>query len=237
MEHEFILLLETAAEACSVALSDRGKIVVEKYTDIPKSHASAIAVFIDNIFKETGISARDLSAVAVSGGPGSYTGLRVGVSCAKGLCYGAGIPLIAVNTLEVIAQCAIDNNLVKDASYIVPMIDARRMEVYTATFTPECTMTSPSTALVLVPESFNRELGEGKVLFTGNGAEKFMGLVPEKSRANVLFAPQLPYASGLRIRAHKSLQKKEFENCAYFEPFYLKDFIAGKPKNLLAGMF
>ena len=98
-------------------------------------------------------------------------------------------------------------------------------------------MTSPSTALVLVPESFNRELGEGKVLFTGNGAEKFMGLVPEKSRANVLFAPQLPHASGLRIRAHESLQKKEFENCAYFEPFYLKDFIAGKPKNLLAGMF
>lgn len=237
MEHEFILLIETAAEACSVALSDRGRIVVEKYTDIPKSHASAIAVFIESIFKETGISAGDLSAVAVSEGPGSYTGLRVGVSCAKGLCYGADIPLIAVNTLEAIAQCAIDNALVEDASYIVPMIDARRMEVYTATFTRECKMTSPSTALVLAPESFSRELSEGKVLFTGNGAEKFMNLIPEESRPNVLFAPQLPHASGLRVRAHESLQKKEFENCAYFEPFYLKDFIAGKPKNLLAGMF
>lgn len=233
MKQDYILLIETSTEACSVALSKGSDLVTEKYTEVPKSHASVIGTFIQDIFNETGMTADDLSAVAVSKGPGSYTGLRVGVSCAKGLCYGAQIPLIGVNTLEVIARCAIDNNLAADASYIVPMIDARRMEVYTATFTPDCTMVNTTKALVLAPDSFREELKNSKVLFTGNGAEKYKEEIPQELRGNALFAPQMPHASGLRLRAAEMLQKKEFEDCAYFEPFYLKDFVAGKPKKLL----
>lgn len=233
MKQEYILLIETSTEACSAALSKGEEIVMERYTEIPKSHASVIGTFIREILEQSAISPEELCAVAVSKGPGSYTGLRVGVSCAKGFCYGAKIPLIGINTLEVIAQCAIDNGLDADASYIVPMIDARRMEVYTATYSPTCRETTRTRALVLGPDSFRAELERGKVLFTGNGAEKYRELIPQQLRKNALFAPQMPHASGLRKSALERVQKKEFEDCAYFEPFYLKNFVAGKPRKLL----
>ena len=226
-----ILLLETATESCSVALCSGDKIIAEKYINEPKSHASLLAKYTQDILVENNITIQDCSAVAVSEGPGSYTGLRVGVSCAKGLCYGANKPLIAVGTLDTIAQCTIDNGLTDDDTYlIVPMIDARRMEVYTASFNSKGEAISKTEAVILNENSFKEELEKGKVLFTGNGAEKFKTLV---NHPNAIFAEQLPHASGMRVIAAECLNKKEFKDAAYFEPFYLKDFVAGKPKKLL----
>lgn len=226
-----ILLLETATESCSVALCSGDKIIAEKYINEPKSHASLLAKYTQDILVENNITIQDCSAVAVSEGPGSYTGLRVGVSCAKGLCYGANKPLIAVGTLDTIAQCAIDNGLTDDDTYlIVPMIDARRMEVYTASLNSKGEAISKTEAVILNEDSFKEELEKGKVLFTGNGAEKFKTLV---NHPNAIFAEQLPHATGMRVIAAECLNKKEFKDAAYFEPFYLKDFVAGKPKKLL----
>lgn len=232
---DIILLLETATDSCSVALSCGNRTIAEKYINEPKAHASLLAKYIKDILQENGITIHDCSAVAVSEGPGSYTGLRVGVSCAKGLCYGAGKPLIGVGTLDTIAQCAIDNALMKktapeESFLIVPMIDARRMEVYTATFNSQGEALSSTEAKILDENSFAKELESGRILFTGNGAEKFRPLIDSP---NAFFAEQLPHASGMRIIAAEKLNKKEFKDTAYFEPFYLKDFIAGKPKKLL----
>ena len=233
-----ILLLESATESCSVALCSGNKLIAEKYINEPKAHATLLAKYVQDILKENNLTIKDCSAVAVSEGPGSYTGLRVGVSCAKGLCYGAGIPLIGAGTLDLIAQCAIDNKLINNGSdvdvtepyLIVPMIDARRMEVYTATFNSKGEALTETKALILDENSFKEELEKGKVLFTGNGSEKFKPLV---NHPNAVFAQQLPHASGMRVIASDMLNKKEFKDVAYFEPFYLKDFVAGKPKKLL----
>ena len=229
----YILLLETATDSCSVALADNGEIVAEKYINQPKAHASLLARYISDILEENSITMADCSAVAVSKGPGSYTGLRVGVSCAKGLCYGAGKPLISLCTLATIAQMAMDNNLYgKEGEYtIVPMIDARRMEVYTANFNSAGEQLTPVEAKILDENSYAAELAAGPVLFTGNGAEKFKELVGDNP--NAFFAPQEPHAAGMRVIAARKLQAGDFEDNAYFEPFYLKDFIAGKPKKLL----
>lgn len=230
---DYILLIESATDSCSVALALNGNIVAEKYINQPKAHASLLAKFIEELLVENGISVKDCSAVAVSKGPGSYTGLRVGVSCAKGLCYGANKPLISVCTLATIAQLAIDNNLYSgNGSYlIVPMIDARRMEVYTATFSSKGDQLSQVEAKVLDENSFAEELAKGAILFTGNGAEKFKPLV--EGNPNAFFAQQELHANGMRVIACNKLSGKEFEDVAYFEPFYLKDFVAGKPKKLL----
>ena len=134
---ENLILIETSTELCSTAMASDGKIVSYRESDTPRSHASMTAVFADEMLKETGLNVRDCSAVCVSMGPGSYTGLRVGVSTAKGLCFGAGIPLIAVGTLDTLVWQAIGTVLPEGCRYIVPMIDARRMEVYTAIFSPD----------------------------------------------------------------------------------------------------
>ena len=230
---KYILLLETATDSCSVALADNTEIIAEKYINQPKAHASLLARYISDILEENNITMADCSAVAVSKGPGSYTGLRVGVSCAKGLCYGASKPLISVCTLATIAQGAIDNNLFAgEGNYtIVPMIDARRMEVYTANFNSKGEQLTKVEAKILDETSYAELLAAGPVLFTGNGAEKFRELVGNNPNAH--FAPQQPHASSMRIIAAEKLEKGEFEDNAYFEPFYLKDFVAGKPKKLL----
>jgi tRNA threonylcarbamoyladenosine biosynthesis protein TsaB len=248
-----ILSLETATESCSVALSQGQELIAEKYINEPKAHATVLAPFIEEILKENSLTIQDLSAVAVSEGPGSYTGLRVGVSVAKGICYASQKPLLAVNTLAAIAQCAIDNirggKLGTGSCHfpesgiatIVPMIDARRMEVYTAVFNSDGEQLTTTEAKVLNADSFYKELADGAVLFTGNGAAKFVELLANARSEgkkmtyynNIYFAEQLPHASGMRIKAHEALVKQEFKDCAYFEPFYLKDFVAGKPKKLL----
>lgn len=233
MEKKYILLLETATDSCSVALSENSNIIAEKYINQPKAHASLLARYICDILQENNLTMEDCSAVAVSKGPGSYTGLRVGVSCAKGLCYGASKPLISVCTLATIAQMALDNNLYTGEGdfLIVPMIDARRMEVYTANFNSKGEQLTPVEAKILDETSYAAELAAGPVLFTGNGAEKFKELVGDNP--NAFFAPQEPHAAGMRIIATNKLEAGEFEDNAYFEPFYLKDFVAGKPKKLL----
>lgn len=230
---KYILLIETATDACSVALTLNGAVISEKYIDEPKAHASVIGGYVTEILKENGITMDKCTAVAVSKGPGSYTGLRVGVSCAKGLCYGAGKPLISVCTLATITQMALDNNLFtgKGDFLVVPMIDARRMEVYTANFNSRGEQLTPVEAKILDENSYAEELASGPVLFTGNGAEKFKGLVGDNP--NAFFAPQQPHASGMRVIASAKFAAGEFEDSAYFEPFYLKDFVAGKPKKLL----
>ncbi|MBR5855944.1 MAG: tRNA (adenosine(37)-N6)-threonylcarbamoyltransferase complex dimerization subunit type 1 TsaB [Bacteroidales bacterium] len=238
-----ILLIETATESCSVALADDKKIIAEKYINEPKAHATLLAKYIKEILQENNMTLADCSAVAVSEGPGSYTGLRVGVSCAKGLCYGAEKPLVAVGTLAAIAQCALDNDIIiqeienkrknceeKMPLLIVPMIDARRMEVYTSIFDEKGVELTATNAKILNEESFKEELDSAIVLFTGNGALKFKPLI---NHPNAIFAEQLPHATGMRIIADDLYNKKEFKDCAYFEPFYLKDFVAGKPKKLL----
>jgi tRNA threonylcarbamoyladenosine biosynthesis protein TsaB len=233
MEKKYILLLETATDSCSVALSENSNIIAEKYINQPKAHASLLARYICDILEENNLTMEDCSAVAVSKGPGSYTGLRVGVSCAKGLCYGASKPLISVCTLATIAQMALDNNLYTGEGdfLIVPMIDARRMEVYTANFNSKGEQLTPVEAKILDETSYAAELAAGPVLFTGNGAEKFRELVGDNP--NAFFAPQEPHAAGMRVIAANKLEAGEFEDNAYFEPFYLKDFVAGKPKKLL----
>ena len=233
MEKKYILLLETATDSCSVALSENSNIIAEKYINQPKAHASLLARYICDILEENNLTMEDCSAVAVSTGPGSYTGLRVGVSCAKGLCYGASKPLISVCTLATIAQMALDNNLYTGEGdfLIVPMIDARRMEVYTANVNSKGEQLTPVEAKILDETSYAAELAAGPVLFTGNGAEKFKELVGDNP--NAFFAPQEPHAAGMRVIAANKLEAGEFEDNAYFEPFYLKDFVAGKPKKLL----
>ena len=230
---KYILLLETATDSCSVALANSDNVIAEKYINQPKAHASLLARYICDILEENNLKMDDCSAVAVSKGPGSYTGLRVGVSCAKGLCYGAGKPLISVCTLATIAQMAIDNKLYTGQGdfLIVPMIDARRMEVYTANFNSKGEQLTPVEAKILDENSYAAELAAGPVLFTGNGAEKFKDLVG--GNPNAYFAPQEPHACGMRVIAADKLEKEDFEDNAYFEPFYLKDFVAGKPKKLL----
>lgn len=230
---KYILLIETATDSCSVALARGKEIVAEKYINQPKAHATLLARYICDILEENGLNMDGCSAVAVSKGPGSYTGLRVGVSCAKGLCYGASKPLISVCTLATIARMALDNKLYQGEGdfLIVPMIDARRMEVYTANFNSKGEQLTPVEAKILDGNSYAAELAAGPVLFTGNGAEKFRELVAENP--NAYFAPQEPHAAGMRIIAADKLEAGEFEDNAYFEPFYLKDFIAGKPKKLL----
>ena len=230
---KYVLLIETATDSCSVALAKNSEIISEKFINEPKAHASVIGGYVTDILAENSISMADCSAVAVSKGPGSYTGLRVGVSIAKGLCYGAGKPLISVCTLATIAQMALDNNLYTGEGdfTIIPMIDARRMEVYTANFNSKGEQLTPVEAKILDENSYAAELAAGPVLFTGNGAEKFKELVG--NNPNAYFAPQVPHATGMRVIASAKLEAGEFEDNAYFEPFYLKDFVAGKPKKLL----
>lgn len=237
----YIILIESATDSCSVALSKGCELVCEEYLDTPKVQDKMLASLVESVLKKEGLSAKDCSAVAVSSGPGSYMGLRIGASLAKGLAYGAGINLIGVNTLAVIAQCAIDNALLqKGETKIVPMIDAGRMEVYTATFNPKMEELSSTCAKILDFESFSEELDSERVLFTGNGAAKFEALLKasldesvKKRLANATFCEQLPHASGLRVKASEAIKNSKYESIAYFEPFYLKDFIPGKPKKLL----
>lgn len=221
---EKIILIETSTELCSAALAEDGKIVCYKESTTPRAHASMTAVFVDELLKETGTSLKDCSAVCVSKGPGSYTGLRVGVSTAKGLCFGSGVPMISVGTLDTLVWQAKTEGLVPEGcTAIVPMIDARRMEVYTAIFSPEGKQLSEVSAKIIGSESFKDILSRGKVLFIGDGAGKCEGTI---TSGNAVFVQCCPKADAMAIPAVEALKEKRFEDVAYFEPFYLKDFVA-----------
>lgn len=223
-----LLLIETSTEVCSVALSRGNQIICSRTVKEPRSHARIIAPLIQEILTECSTSVGECSAVVVSEGPGSYTGLRVGASIAKGLCYGASIPLIAVSSLELIARIVVaEAGQFSSSTILVPMIDARRMEVYTAKFNMECEALSQTEAVVVTPESFAEELAKGIVVFTGDGAPKCKEII---THPNARFLEGEANATGMLIPALKKFNAGEFADVAYFEPFYLKDFVAGVSK-------
>lgn len=214
----YILNIETATKNCSVSIAKDGSTMIcNEISEEGYSHAERLHLFIEKCLQDVGITYQDLSAVAVSQGPGSYTGLRIGVSAAKGLCYALSIPLIAVDTLQSLAaQAKITDGL------IVPMIDARRMEVYSAVFTADLKQKRATMAEIISEDSFN-EL-EGAIYFVGDCAEKCKTVM---NKPNFVFLDTLVYPSSneMGILSYQKFQNKDTVDVAYFEPFYLKDFL------------
>lgn len=225
-----ILSIDTSTTVCSVALTKDGSTLAEQKLFLEKSHSSLLTVVIESLLNHTETNKDDLSAIAVSKGPGSYTGLRIGVSTAKGLCYALDKPLIAINTLQAMAAEVSQFNTVE--AWLCPMLDARRMEVYTALYDAGLNEKEQTKALVLDDFSFLETLDQYKVLFFGNGSDKFRELLGDNRHAS--FVPDVtPSASAVGVLASNSFEAGHFEDVAYFEPFYLKDFMATKPKKLL----
>ena len=224
-----IILIETSTELCSTAMASEGKIISYRESDRPRTHASLTAVFIDEMLRETGLKVQDCAAVCVSMGPGSYTGLRVGVSTAKGLCFGAGIPLLATGTLDALVWQGITGEYFRnsqgdpDFRYIIPMIDARRMEVYTAVFSPDGKQLTETEAKIIDGGSFAEQLAAGHVLFIGDAADKCRTVI---TNPNAHFIQCCPKASSMLVPAMAEYKEKRFRDVAYFEPFYLKNFVA-----------
>lgn len=213
-----ILNIETATKNCSVALSKDGRtLAIRELSEQNFSHAEKLHIFIEELFAESHLKLQDLSAIAVSQGPGSYTGLRIGVSAAKGLCYALSIPLIAVDTLEILARKIKISN-----GTILPMIDARRLEVYSAFFDSNYAKIRETKAEIIDENSFQEET---EILhLIGDGAMKFKEILTgEKFK----YYPeiQFPSAADMSLISFQKFQNKQFEDVAYFEPFYLKDFV------------
>ena len=246
-----IILIETSTALCSVALAENGQITAYRESSAPKAHASLTAVFIQEMLEERGITLAECDAVCVSKGPGSYTGLRVGVSTAKGLCFGSGLPLLAVGTLDtLVAQAQMADqaghdvipDMIGDPKFIIPMIDARRMEVYAAVFAPsfgnaaeangpshyiQLTETAPA---IIDENSFAEYLEQGSCLFIGDGAGKCADVI---KHPNAQFCQCHPNAAAMLNPALEAYNEKRFEDVAYFEPFYLKEFVATVSKKKL----
>lgn len=225
-----ILSLETSEQLCSVALSNDYEFIGCLEITDGKSHSTMLTVLIEKLLSEKNISMNSLSAVAISMGPGSYTGLRIGVSVAKGICYALNIPLIAINTLQLLTVGLLQNEVFKKLNLnntellICPMIDARRMEVYRAFYNSDSEIVGEVEAEILTELSFNTILETKKVVFLGSGSEKFRTITSHK---NAVFVENiLPHASYMVSSAFDSFSRNSFEDCAYFEPFYLKDFVA-----------
>ncbi|MBJ6369335.1 tRNA (adenosine(37)-N6)-threonylcarbamoyltransferase complex dimerization subunit type 1 TsaB [Snuella sedimenti] len=219
-----ILSIETATTNCSVSLSKGGEtLVLKEDYDTSYSHAERLHVYIDTVLKEAEVPLTAIEAVAISKGPGSYTGLRIGVSAAKGLCFALGKPLISIATLEALAH-----QVKCDEGVIVPMLDARRMEVYSAVFDANHNQIRATEAQVLDESAFSSYLEKGKVYFIGNGVEKTKTLI---SHPNAVFVEnKLPSANEMGLLAFNKYKISDTEDVAYFEPYYLKDFVAMKPK-------
>ncbi|PZR21789.1 MAG: tRNA (adenosine(37)-N6)-threonylcarbamoyltransferase complex dimerization subunit type 1 TsaB [Flavobacterium psychrophilum] len=217
----FILNIETATKNCSVCLAKDGiAVAVAEYAGEGYAHAEKLHVFIEEVLQKGGISFKELSGIAVSMGPGSYTGLRIGVSAAKGLCYALNIPLIAVETLELLAR-----KIVVESGVIIPMIDARRMEAYTAVFDKEYNKLRDTKAEIITEESFAET--EGIIHLLGDGASKCREVLTSE-RFVYHDAILYPSAQEMAALSYESYKKSDTVDVAYFEPFYLKDFIAGK---------
>lgn len=244
-----ILLIETSAALCSVALGEDGRCVAYKESTQARSHAAMTAVLIEQLLKERGLRVQDCDAVCVSKGPGSYTGLRVGVSSAKGLCFGAGIPLLAIGTLDVLIAQSIPSTQTPHSRWeaIIPVIDARRDEVYTAIYTPlpiagtvgdeaaSYRAAGEVRSLIVGQEPFDMDIDGHAVLFIGDAAEKcrrlLQGATQGLSRCH--FVQTQPRADAMAALAQEAFDNGKFEDVAYFEPFYLKDFVATTPKKKL----
>src|SRR6476620_4220857 len=217
-----LLALETSSSVCSVALLLDGKLLGSSELRLEKSHSSHITILIQQLLHNTGITEKDLSAIAISGGPGSYTGLRIGTSTAKGLCYALNIPLIAVSTLQALAFDAIQFSPNADEYLFCPMLDARRQEVYTALYTSNLQDEIADRALILEENSLPEVLSVGKVMFFGSGAAKWQNLM--QPSANAFFLKNvIPTAAAVAQLAWQKYQAGLFEDVAYYEPFYVKE--------------
>lgn len=231
-----ILHIETSTRVCSVGISTEGRLQGLKEDKSQNySHSSVLTVFIEELIGESGRKLKDLDAVAVSQGPGSYTGLRIGVSAAKGICYALDIPLIAVDTLQALAVHGKEllsgdektRQLIHPDTIFCPMIDARRMEVYFNLFDSRMQALQQTQASIIGPDTFNYLENEKTLILMGDGAGKFQDVI---KRENTHFMPHiLPSVAGMVPLAWQKFEKGLFENVAYFEPFYLKDFVAGAP--------
>ena len=225
-----ILNIESATTVCSVALAQDGEVLHYLEINNGYAHAEKLAVFVDEILKKGAVETKDLDAIAVSRGPGSYTGLRIGVSLAKGLCYGSGKPLIAVDTLQ---QMCLHPAVQKELNYLkdpmlCPMLDARRMEVFTAVYDIGLKPIRSFEALVLEEDSFSEELSQDGMLFFGNGSDKFKDVV--KSESAYFVQDVWPSSLQMAPLAEIDFQRSAFVDVAYFEPFYLKEFQGTTPR-------
>lgn len=222
MNNQLILLIETATSICSVALSENGNIIAVKEINERNIHASHITLFIQEVMQQAGKKYSDLDAVAISKGPGSYTGLRIGVSTAKGLCYALDIPLIGIDTVEAMASGISGQQEIPDNALLIPMIDARRMEVYTGIFGKDMKAIEPVSAKIVDEGSFV-EFNDRQLYLFGDGAEKFKEMF--SAYKNIHFMEFKNSASNMNVLAYDKFINNEKENLAYFEPFYLKDFL------------
>ncbi|OEK06191.1 tRNA (adenosine(37)-N6)-threonylcarbamoyltransferase complex dimerization subunit type 1 TsaB [Roseivirga misakiensis] len=225
-----ILSIETSTTVCSIAITDGNDVVATQKLFLEKSHSNLLTVIIQDTLKQCGLELGSFSAIAVSEGPGSYTGLRIGVSTAKGICYALDKPLIAIPTLAALAHEVNTRNTEK--FHLAPMLDARRMEVYTALFDSDLNTIQEVAPMILDEQSFLETLREKTVLFFGGGSNKFEPLV--EGGANARFINDItPSAWAVGQLAYQKCLSESFEDVAYFEPFYLKAFRATVPKPLL----
>lgn len=220
-----ILHLETATEICSVSLSSGTELIAKEEIANGFSHAENLLPLAEKVLKSCTLQAQELDAIALSEGPGSYTGLRIGASTAKGLCYALEIPLIAISTLESIARGA-QKEISEGNALLCPMIDARRMEVFTTLYTANFEQKEEIRAEVVDENSFQNILAENHVIFCGNGMPKCQKLLQKSPNAIFSFAPLS--SCNMIIPALQKFEEKQFEDVAYFEPFYLKNYIAKK---------
>jgi tRNA threonylcarbamoyladenosine biosynthesis protein TsaB len=230
-----ILCIETGTDICSVGIARDGELMSLRESDQGRDHAKQVAVFVDELLRETGVKPDELDAVAVGMGPGSYTGLRIGVSFAKGLCYGLNIPLLAVGSLEALTDVAIKDyeaGIIQvegwNEAFLCPMVDARRMEVYTQIFNSRCEAQSEVSAEIITEDSFSQWRAKGKLVIFGNGAAKCQEMLPD-----AIYIDVAPSARGLTRIAHQLFEAGKTVDIAYFEPFYLKDFVVIPSKKKL----
>ena len=224
-----ILSIETATKICSVALAKDGEIIASKETNEGNSHSTKLAPFIKEIIDDSEYTFSDLEAIAVSMGPGSYTGLRIGVSTAKGLCFGLDIPLIAVSTLAAMAvQAKKEYSNLDKKMLLSPMIDARRMEAYSQFYDSNLKALNDISAIVVDEETYKKDLAKQPILFFGDGALKCEPIINNPKA--IFFEGGLPSAQGMAALAEQQYHNKDFADVAYFEPFYLKEFMAAVSK-------
>lgn len=220
-----LLNIETATKNCSVSLSDTEKILaIKELNDGNYSHSEKLHLFITEVLQIANKTLKDIDAIAVSKGPGSYTGLRIGVSAAKGLCFALDKPLLSVATLASLANSI----TVEEGAHIIPLLDARRMEVYSAVFDSHYRQVREIKAEVIEASSFSAVLDKGKAYFLGDGAEKCKNIIQHKNA--VFLEGYFPSAAQMPILSYAKYKKNDIEDVAYFEPFYLKDFLVTKPK-------
>lgn len=229
-----ILLIETSTKACSVALSHDFNIEFNRETLEGPNHATVLGEYVKEAMDFARENHLDIDAVAVSSGPGSYTGLRIGVSEAKGVCFGLNVPLISVPTLQIMCCRVMFGREIPEGALYCPMIDARRMEVYTALYDQALQTVSPVEAKVIDADSFREVLDEHPIYFFGDGADKCADVI---KHPNAHFIKNIrALAMDMLALAVRSFSRSQFEDVAYFTPFYLKEFVASKPKNLLENL-